>query len=368
MAKQKHILILTETRGGKGHIMPARAIEDALHHLYPGKHRVSIVNMGDETKFALEDTLHFLYVYTSKYIPGVLSTYKLSDSAGFMKSINNAFYRLKKKEILELYEKFQPDLVLSNYPVWEYAFFKVLRKHYPGVPFINLNTDSHYPHRAWLIADADYNIVSDEDTKNLYVERGKDPKKIKVLGIPVRHKFVEAAKQLDPVTTNPKPPYKVLYLPTASDAKTILKFIEPFADRSDYQLRVILGRNKTAAELIKSKIKANNITLIGWTDEIPQELSNAHLVISKAGGSTTQESIVLLRPMIINKIVPGQELGNVALIKQHRLGKVCTKPAELIKTCEEILNDYPAYQRRIKELAKPDSAEQIAQLLDSVEA
>ena len=148
MAKQKHILILTETRGGKGHIMPARAIEDALHHLYPQKHRVSIVNMGDETKFALEDTLHFLYIYTSKYIPGVLSTYKLSDTAAFMKSINNAFYKLKRKEILELYEKFQPDLVLSNYPVWEYAFYKVLRKHYPGVPFVNLNTDSHYPHYA----------------------------------------------------------------------------------------------------------------------------------------------------------------------------------------------------------------------------
>ncbi len=368
MAKQKHILILTETRGGKGHIMPARAIEDALHHLYPQKHRVSIVNMGDETKFALEDTLHFLYIYTSKYIPGVLSTYKLSDTAAFMKSINNAFYKLKRKEILELYEKFQPDLVLSNYPVWEYAFYKVLRKHYPGVPFVNLNTDSHYPHYAWLIADADYNIVSDDDTKNLYVERGKDPSKIKVLGIPVRHQFAELGKKIQPSSQNPQLPYKILYLPTASDAKTILKFIEPFADRKDFQLRVVMGRNKTAADYIKSKIKAKNITLIGWTDEIPKELTEAHLVISKAGGSTTQESIVMLRPMIINKIVPGQELGNVALIKQHRLGKVCTKPAELIKACEDILADYPAYQKRLSELAKPGSAEAIAKLLDSIEA
>lgn len=368
MAKQKHILILTETRGGKGHIMPARAIEDALHHLYPGKHRVSIVNMGDETKFALEDTLHFLYIYTSKYIPGVLSTYKLSDTSTFMKSINNAFYKLKRKEILDLYEKFQPDLVLSNYPVWEYAFFKVLRKHYPGVPFVNLNTDSHYPHYAWLISDADYNIVSDEDTKNLYVERGKDPSKIKVLGIPVRSDFAKLGSKIKPATKSPQPPYKVLYLPTASDAKTILKFIEPFADRADYHLRVVMGRNKTAAEYIKSKIHAKNITLIGWTDEIPKELTNAHLVISKAGGSTTQESIVMLRPMIINKIVPGQELGNVALIKQHRLGKICTNPNELIETCESILTDYPAYQNRLSELAKPESAEEIAKLLDQIEA
>lgn len=367
MPKQKHILILTETRGGKGHIMPARAIEDALHELYPHKHRVSIVNMGDETKFALEDTLHFLYIYTSKYIPGVLSTYKLSDSSTFMKSINNAFYRLKRKEILDLYEKFQPDLVLSNYPVWEYAFYKVLRKHYPGVPFVNLNTDSHYPHFAWLIANADYNIVADTDTKNLYVERGKDPAKIKVLGIPVRREFAKLSQTLKPSIASPEPPYNVLYLPTASDAKTILKFIEPFADRPDYRLRVVMGRNKTAADYIKSKIKAKNIKLIGWTDEIPKELANAHLVISKAGGSTTQESIVMLRPMIINKIVPGQELGNVALVKQHQLGKVCTKPSELIETCEAIIRDYPAYQKRLSSLAKPNSAREIAKLLDQIE-
>lgn len=367
MKKPKRILILTETRGGKGHIMPARAIEEALHESFPGKHRVSIVNMGDETKFAFEDTLHFLYIYTSKYTPFVLNSYKASDNSTFMKSINNAFYKLKKKEILELYKKFQPNLVLSNYPVWEYSFYKVLKKHFPEVPFINLNTDSSYPHYAWLVSNADFNIVSDEDTAKLYVERGKDPKKIKVLGIPVRKAFAKQSKINKNIKKTPKAPYKILYLPTASDASTILSFIKPFSDIVNYELKVILGRNKTAIDYLRKRIDAKNIKIVGWTDDIAEEFLESDIVITKAGGSTTQESIVTQRPMIINKIVPGQELGNVSLIKQHKLGEVCTKPKDLINTCEKIIKDYKSYQRHMQKIAKPDAALNIAKFIDSIE-
>lgn len=367
MQKPKRILILTETRGGKGHIMPARAIEGALHELFPNKHRVSIVNMGDETKFAFEDFLHFIYIYTSKYIPFVLGTYRLSDTKFFMKSIGRAFYALKKKEISDLYEKFQPNLVLCNYPVWEYAFYRGLHKKFPEVPFINLNTDSSYPHYAWLVSDAQYNIVADEDTKKLYIKRGKDPARVKVLGIPVRKAFANLASSNKGIKKSPKPPYKILYLPTASDAGTILSFVKPFADVSNFELRVILGRNKTATDYVRSRIKAKNIKLIGWTDDIAEEFLDADIVISKAGGSTTQESIVMQRPMIINKIVPGQELGNVAVIKKHRLGEVCTKPKDLIATCDKILSNYSTYQHNMQAIAKPKAATDIAKFIDQIE-
>ena len=259
MSKQKNILILTETRGGKGHIMPAKAITQALHRLFPHKHNVSLVNMGDESNFALEDTLHFLYVQISKHAPWVLRLYKVSDHKIFMKTVNNIYYVVNQKDILKLYNRVKPDLVLSNYPAWDYAFFKTLKKYYPSVPYVNLNTDSNYPHYGWLLADADYNIVADEDTKRLYLARGKDGAKIKVLGIPIREDVARLAQSIKLSALKPKPPYKILIMPTSNNAKNIMLLTKQFAGDTNFELEIIMGRNKTAIEYIKSKVKGCNV-------------------------------------------------------------------------------------------------------------
>lgn len=367
MSKQKNILILTESRGGKGHIMPATAITQALHRIYPHKHHVTLVNMGDESNFVLEDALHFLYVQVSKHAPWILKLYRLSDHKIFMKTVNNIYYVINKKGIIELYDRTNPDLVLSNYPAWDYAFYKTLKENYPSVPYVNLNTDSSYPHYSWLLADADYNIVADEDTKSLYLSRGKNREKIKVLGIPIREDVAKLGKKIKIATTKPKPPYRVLFMPTSSNAKNIMKFIKPFANNPDFALEVILGRNKTAIQYIRSKILADNIALTGWTDDIAQKLAKAQIIISKAGGSTTQECIAMKKPIVINKIIPGQEEGNVKLLEKHRVGIVATRPEDAKRACLKIINNYPSYQKRLRNLSKKNSAEEIARLIDSVE-
>lgn len=368
MPTQKRILILTESRGGKGHIMPATAITQALHKLYPHKHRVTVVNMGDESNFFLEDFLHTFYLFIFKHAPWLLKIYKISDNRPFMKSINNIYIKLNRKDIVGLYNKIKPDLVLSNYPAWDYAFYKALKQTNPEVPYVNLNTDSCYPHFAWLLADADYNIVADNDTKQLYMQRGKKGSKIKVLGIPVRQDVTEKGQKASPLKTPPKPPYNILFLPSSSNAKAILATIKPFEDNKEFNIEVVMGRSKTATEYIQSKISAKNVKVTGWTDEIAQKLDEAHIVITKPGGSTTQECIAMKKPMVINKVVPGQEEGNARLILKHRMGFVETQPEKIIMACNSIIKSYPQYQRRIAEVSSGNSAEKIAAFIDSIEA
>jgi len=368
MPAQKRVLILTESRGGKGHIMTATAITQALHKLYPHKHHVTVVNMGDESNFFLEDFLHAFHLFIFKHAPWVLNIYKVSDNRPFMKAINNIYFRLNHKDIVSLYNKIKPDLVLSNYPGWDYAFYKTLKQNYPDVPYINLNTDSSYPHFAWLIADADYNIVADDDTRQLYVQRGKKASKIKVLGIPVRQDVAEKGQKTLSLKKSPNPPYNILFLPSSSNTKAILETLKPFEKNKEFNIEVVMGRDKTATEYIQSKISANNIKVTGWTDQIAQKLDEAHIVITKPGGSTTQECIAMKKPMVINKIVPCQEQGNARLINKHQMGLVETKPKKIIKACHSIIKNYPQYQSRITEVSKGNSAEKIATFIDSIEA
>ena len=58
----------------------------------------------------------------------------------------------------------------------------------------------------------------------------------------------------------------------------------------------------------------------GWTDQIPRLLMTHHVVVSKAGGATTQEAIAARCPMVVNQVVPGQEEGNCELLLRHGAG------------------------------------------------
>lgn len=347
--------------------MPATAITQALHELYPHKHVVTVVNMGDESNFFLEDFLHAFYLMIFKHTPWLLKVYKISDSRFFMRSVNKVYYKLNRRDILKLYDRIRPDLVLSNYPAWDYSFYKTLKKYHPGVPYVNLNTDSSYPHYAWLIADADYNIVADEDTKALYVKRGKNSSKIKVLGIPIRQDVATLSQKSRLSKSPPKMPYKILYITSDSRVKTILRLLEEFAGNNDFKIEVVLGRSKVSKNQIMSRLHANNIKITGWTNEIARKLSQSHIVITKPGGSTTQECIAMKKPMIINKVVPGQEQGNASLIMKHRIGFVTTDPKSIVKDCYKIIRNYPGYQKRLAELSKGNSAKQVASFLDSIE-
>ena len=51
-----------------------------------------------------------------------------------------------------------------------------------------------------------------------------------------------------------------------------------------------------------------------------------HVVVSKAGGATTQEAIAARCPMVVNQVVPGQEEGNCELLLRHGAGALATTP------------------------------------------
>ena len=56
-----------------------------------------------------------------------------------------------------------------------------------------------------------------------------------------------------------------------------------------------------------------------------------HVVISKAGGATTQEAIAARCPMIVNQIVPGQEEGNYELLRRTGAGTLATTPTAVMQ-------------------------------------
>jgi len=73
--------------------------------------------------------------------------------------------------------------------------------------------------------------------------------------------------------------------------------------------------------------------ILGWTDEVPRLLMTHHVVISKAGGATTQEAIAARCPMLVNQVVPGQEEGNYELLRRRGAGALVETPKQWFRRC-----------------------------------
>jgi processive 1,2-diacylglycerol beta-glucosyltransferase len=107
--------------------------------------------------------------------------------------------------------------------------------------------------------------------------------------------------------------------------------------------------------------------ILGWTDQIPNLLMTHHVVVSKAGGATTQEAIAARCPMVVNQVVPGQEEGNCELLLRHGAGALATTPAAVIETLRRAFSDgasgWRAWRAALEPMARPDAARTIAALV-----
>ena len=87
---------------------------------------------------------------------------------------------------------------------------------------------------------------------------------------------------------------------------------------------VVCGRN----EPLREKLEEMSITLptpmtvIGFTDRIPELFRAADLLVTKAGPGALAEANAAKLPVVVYDYVPGQERGNVDFVRANGLGEV----------------------------------------------
>src|SRR5205814_6924336 len=135
------------------------------------------------------------------------------------------------------------------------------------------------------------------------------------------------------------------------------------------KLTVTVGRDerlRRPVERLKAE-SARDFEIVGWSDQLPRLMLESHLLISKAGGATVQETIAAKCPMIINQVVPGQEEGNARLIEKTHSGVVATAPQAIVATVLKIFADdaqlWRQWSANISKLSRPAASLDIARLL-----
>lgn len=349
----------------------ARALQSAAEANPGFDIKVDIIDFSKEVNQLFDQTSKKLYEFNTKHMPAVYKwLYVSSDYAHTPIRIANLLnYPIRRNHLKKLLQQSQPNLIISNYPIWQYLALQISKKLFPDVEFATLVTDSISVHSSWTIPDSDFYLVANQPTANSLRSLGIDRKKIFALGYPVHQAFADSHFDAHAIKAKYRlPDDRPIILFSASALRT--SYVRRVASTitSHYPhatLLTIAGRDEELYETIRDDAvwKLPHALLLGWTEDMQQLIRASDIIITKAGGSTVMECIAAEKPIIINKIIPGQEEGNAELVSEFGLGKIARKSSEIISAIEDITQHYSTYLQQLKLQSRPQAAFEILQFL-----
>jgi processive 1,2-diacylglycerol beta-glucosyltransferase len=366
---RKRILILSSIMG-QGHMSAANAVKEGIENLYGKNYQIDIIDFYHEIGEIFNKAVKSFYEGSTKHLPNFYKyLFETTDKQWQVKLLNIANYPLNATKIEKLFKSYNPDIVLSTFPIWDYLASLVLKK-CDTKHFLSLVTDSISIHNAWVTGDVEFHIVANQETAISLKKLGVEEDKIKVLGFPVKLAFSKVSnrqefwQQLNLQPDN----FTMLLLPAGEKAHKTVKMVEEIQKNfPNSNLVVICGRSKELYPKLAHFNLESNIRIIGWTDQMPQFMKNCDLVITKAGGATVMECIAAEKPMIITQIIPGQEMGNAELIKLHNLGIIQKSAKMTITECIEYTKtNQKTFQKNLQKISNPLASLKIAEFINNL--
>lgn len=345
----------------------ARALKSAAESHPELNFKIEVVDFSDEVSSIFNTASKRIYEINAKHTPLIHKwIYTSTDKSHLpIRLINALNYPIRRKALVNLIADHDPALVISNYPIWQYIAYSITKEYF-DVEFATLITDSISVHTAWTQPDSDFYLVANEPTAASLHKLGVANKKIFPLGYPVHEAFTRPAdtsifKELDIKKSD-----QIITISASSlRAGYVKRLVRALAPIRDVTFVLVTGRDEDLHDALSDDafILPENFRLIGWTDKLYELIKNSALVITKAGGSTVMECIAAKKPMIINKVIPGQEEGNAELVERFKLGVVADKPRDIASAAISILTDANKYVSRLEKVARPDASLHILRYL-----
>lgn len=347
MAKKK-IVYITAAMGG-GHNSAVQAAMEAIEANYPGKFEHEIIDIIGLIGKNLEKFTAKLYENSVNYANFTFRAFfDITDKGDLVNRFDAKGYHLIKRNLKPILEA-RPNLIISCYPFLSHSIKRYLREHHADVPYLTLITDTGEVHSAWLDSGTDYFFAPTEETAYFLEERGIPKEKVKTLGFPVKQLFYKRynKKNLKERFSIPPANNVILYFTGAYGSGSLKKKLLALDGvLKGITLMVVTGRNETSFKWIEKQKFKNQVIPFHFVENVPELMSIADLVITKAGGMSIMETVTLKKPTIVTEVYPGQEEPNAQFIETMGFGYVAKTPKTLAEKVQFILE--PTEMKRIR--------------------
>ncbi|MFZ9838171.1 MAG: MGDG synthase family glycosyltransferase [Opitutaceae bacterium] len=268
-----------------------------------------------------------------------------------------------------LLARHQPVAVVSTFPGHNFTLRHIGRQGGTVPPRFTVVTDSISLNSLWWTGGSDAWFVPNEDSAAVLRAARVGEERIDVTGFPVPPRFARLGLTLSPPALGAGGRPRILVM-IHSGRRGAERTARLLLRETGWDLTFAVGRDEgLRRHLTALAADRGGVTVLGWTREIPQLLLTHHLVISKAGGATTQEALAAGCPMVVSQVVPGQEEGNYELLRRHGIGALAETPETVVSVLREAFAREGAVLTRwrtaVAGLRRPHAAREI---VDRVEA
>ncbi len=364
---KKKILILT-AGFGEGHNTAAKNLKSAFESLEGEAVEVQVFDLLDGCYGVMNRMLRKTYAMAIDRAPRLWQHfYDFLDHSPHARSHLHTLTRLHagmEKLLLNM----DPDAVVSTYPLYNYVIDGIfLGKRPRRFHQVTVVTDSISVNSIWYRCHSDFYILPNEESAAILRENGIAESRIRTLGFPVSLQFERDLKKEEEISLKDRKP-KILWIINAQRKKAP-KLLKKLLDSQLWDLTVCAGRDPQFYKVLKKIIdrSGEKVELLGWTDQMAELMIQNDIVISKAGGATVQESIAAHCPMILTKVVPGQEEGNYELLQKNEAGICIEKWKEIPRQLELLFKEEGAvwnqWKKNIIQISKPGASREIARFV-----
>jgi processive 1,2-diacylglycerol beta-glucosyltransferase len=358
------VLVLTAGYG-EGHNAAARAFAAACDEAH-GAGTALLVDVFALAAPRFSKISRQIYIDLINAVPRAWSAvYAWADRSVLLPRTFALLWR-ERNILAELIARERPTVICSTYPVYAFLLEKIARTGATLPPHFNIVTDSISINSLWWRAACAGWFVPNEDSADVMRRGGVEAGRVHVCGFPVARFFSAHAGEFAPPDLAAGVAPRVLYIinsGTRGAAETARRLLA----ESEWEVTCAVGRDENLRRELAALAanRARPAEILGWTDQIPRLLMTHHVVVSKAGGATTQEAIAARCPMVVNQIVPGQEEGNYELLRRHGAGALAETPDAVIAVLQRAFSDggreWRAWRGAIGALTQSDAAGAIVQ-------
>lgn len=362
---------------GAGHRRAAEAIKEAFDSS-KCEHEVKLIDALDYTTALFKKLYPWGYNFLVSKAPLAWGFfYYIFDFRPFQFFIRMArclinfinglgFYRFMLKE--------RPDCVIATH-FFATDIISNLKKFklFPG-KLIACVTD-YGVHAFWISREIDLYVAASEYSKKELIRKGIPAERIRVLGIPVLHKFTEKA---DKDVTIKKLGLKeglfnILVMGGGLGVGPISKLVVEISKCAcPFQIIVICGRNQKLFKELEALALSTSmpIKVYGFVENVNELMDVCDVMISKPGGLGISEAFVKGLPILVTSYIAGHEAKNLKFLEKNGAGigtkgvKETVQKLQALYASHDLLN---SMRSKAKLLGKPSASNDIVLLaLESI--
>lgn len=356
-------VIIAYASAGAGHFKAAQAIRNCFKEKHP-QFDVKLVDILEKSTPLFKYTYVWFYTFMVRhafFLWGWLFAISESGPLSLIaRKLSAISHSINTHSFAEFLVQEDPDAVISTHfaPPEIAAYLKKQGK--IKAKLITVITDFGV-HPFWLSKGTDLYIGASEFTKKQLMRQGVEESKIKVCGIPVDAKFLQGHDRdsLCGKLGIDKDAFTALIMTGSFGIGPIEEIVGVLCGEA--QILVVCANNKKLYAKLSSK-KLSTIKVFGFVNNTDELMAVSDVIITKPGGLSTSEILVMeLAPIFISAI-PGQERGNIEAMKSCGIGLEFKDIAQIKKAVLEY-RDNPekllVIKGKIRKVRKPFAAEEI---------